>query len=640
MREEKQVPVKQMVATVSMDDQPSEKKEEEKVLPAVGTFSYTLAAEWNIIRRSDVKSYCSNPYMQPINERLNMARAVALLLKGGMWTPYDAVTDIGDKGLFLVRDVADVTKTPLFNEYLYFNSHMRRLIYNQTDYQAEGADAVRYANAVEANGDAVVVLQWAPCLKKDASYAYYLYRQMPDGSRREYRLPINSIELRLYSVGIMLLCIRCQQEDIQKSLEGFYTYRDFTADEVEAKPYTPVSTSDDLAWIENCGRRLFASRIYVDSVPSSSAFFNDFPVLSVIAPEAPNPFNMASDWSKANDHIVLCDYREAASPSNLTYTQPEHLDFVRKLIAPGCVSRLMAAQTKYSGDLLVIDCFNDERMYHHGTVISNEIVERTLAGWQNRKDEKIWDKLKWWYAVLFADSEWNSPSCKNEDMLVSKLESATEPRWADWGTFHGMTYHSMVTLAGCGMPDYLYANNDWIYLQMFLIAVLQRCTIQRFYREASGLLQSHSQSDSKCRAAVLEQYTVFLNQFWFYEVTEQEQGKDMFNRLQEAMNIDRDVEFLNGALEELHQQASNKVETTVNNLLLPLSIIGGIAACVDLFDMSRQALGCQFGPAKIPLAWILLILVLIVTVVYGINQWRYLSVGRCRHKLKKGKKRS
>lgn len=687
---------------------------------ARGTFSFTLSAEWDYVTPYNAAHYRANPYSIPLDERLDMRRAVKYLLASGNWVPYSAVKDMSIERFLessgppetsaKTKNEHDGTHDPLFSEYLYFNSHMRRLIYNQENVSNPDnkADRRQYANKLVADGGPVVVLYHTRM--KGGNYHLLRYNEQPSKSEAleklsdrkdsremmpeliEYILPITSVELRLYAIGVCLLTIRCQDEKPKDGLredeiEIPYQYRTATKqkDGFFFGELAPVNDALHLAWIEGSGRRLFSARMCKPGEFGKMA--SEFPIMSFLRPcgevaersrKGPKKNKLEPD----DGDIVICDFRsflntqqqapasvdtdpwntsgrladehdkewknhhknwkkrnelkkqfvdtwvkqrleqrqadlwkwllgidKQPNPSQSAQrlpapTQPERFGFLSELIGKNCISKVGfgAIPPKVSrgmtADWLVLDCFNDDRMYLHGSIVSETIGKMTKAGWEHRSESAGRQALKSWYAILFADSDWNVPSCQDPDMLVSLIEQATDPRWLDFSTFQGITYHAIVLLTQNTPPDFLQANNDWHYLQMFLIAVLQRCGIQRFYREASGLLRTRPWRSSVLRTSVQNVYTLFLNQFWFFEVTEQEQGKHLFDRLQKAMNIERDVEFLDSALEEINQQNSNNLSNMVNRLLLPLSIIGGLWTVWEWWKTTYEA---QQKPALINL---------------------------------------
>lgn len=626
---------------------------------ATGTFSFTLSAEWDYVPTYNREAYLQNQYTIPLDERLDMRRVVEMLLRSGNWEPYDAVRSMTtEKYLEAERP----SHKPLFSEYLYFNSHMRRLIYNQREFtkvtsdetddkpeksaqtaktECEGmaADGVadqlsgqeqkidnasevartqssksdirkyrKYAKDVDVNGDPMVVLHHRH-FDKNASYHLFRYckyrnsgSEKKDAELIEYILPISSLELRLYAVGVMLLTIRCQNEepkgpDDKTVLYKYHVYQ-LGKDNKTVKCATKnqdVVEASHLAWIESCGRRLFSARMCPGGCFSAMA--DEYPVLSYLE----------CDEKSEKKQVTICDFRELLPITNVEIdkqgeskdqklslyniipvrtTQPEQLNIFSELICSQCISKTKLNQSidVPSGALFVLDCFNDDRMYLHGSIVSEDIYNKTIHGWKQRHTDDGYLDLKDWYAILYADHDWRSPTLQDPYTLVSLIEQATDARWYASGTLHGMTYHSMLMLTPSVPYDFLQTNNDWHYLQMFLIAILQRCSIQRFYREASGLLRTKPWRSDVLRSSVQNRYTLFLNQFWFFEVTEQEQGKMLFSRLQQAMNVERDVQFLDSALEEINQQNADNLSNMVNKLLVPLSIMGGLWTIIEMWD--------------------------------------------------------
>ena len=136
---------------------------------------------------------------------------------------------------------------------------------------------------------------------------------------------------------------------------------------------------------------------------------------------------------------------------------------------------------------------------------------------------------------------------------------------------------------------YLSKNMDWMYYQLFMLAVMQRSALQRFYREASGATLAKSRRQAKQLTTDLKQkYVQFMNSMWFVKVTEQEQGCDFFKRLQKNMGLFDDMDLLKDAIEELNSMASKRLEDAVNNTLIPLTVGGWflsiISAILDCFS--------------------------------------------------------
>ncbi len=574
-------------------------------------YSFILAAEWDYVHGRKQKSFGVNRFDISIDKRLNMKNALKLLLESGKWRPYATA----EEDVFSSSDTLR-NKEALFNEYLYFNSHMRKLIYNQTAYDPDLKNPSAYLSELDRNNDDAVVLYRCDSNGSAIKGSYRLWRAESLGDDHielsQYTLPLDSIELRLYSTGVMLLALRCysdkpccqkksyrmkkcsaqheqpcKAEEQDQCLQSFIMPLQRIAEFKGEKPME----QNDYAWVSSAGRRLFSGRFPGVDKDKLSSFFYEYPVQSMI-------------WIEEDTPITLCDSRlllkafcegsDGTLARKHLISAAEKLAFSQKLIDERCISKTSFLHRALDHtSLLVIDSFNDDRMYVHGTVCSDSLSRQITRGWETRETPEGREMLKPWYGILYGDSNWDNPTYHDSGRRTEILEKNTLSQWAEYGTFHGMTYHSMVMLTTSTPPDYVPVNNHWLYYQMFLIGVLQRCSIQRFYREAAGLLQKNYDYEEANSRAVLEKYMVFLNHYWFNEVTEQEQGKEMFKRLQQAMDIETDAEFLDRVLDEVHQQGHNKMETSVNKLLVPTAILGGVWA---FSEMAQNTLGHQLLP--------------------------------------------
>ena len=334
----------------------------------------------------------------------------------------------------------------------------------------------------------------------------------------------------------------------------------------------------DIAWIRDAGRRLFW--------PYGCRKVGFHP------PEAPVYLALRT----ANENIVMCDYLSLEELSSEPVTRPEYFNWTQALICPECVSqkRLENRPEAFAGDLLVMSYFNDDRMYLHGTIVSGVYSQLAMDGWIHRNEidsvnmesgeaKRYLEGLKAWYAIMAADNDWNSATCQDLDMLRTKCEEATDPRWVGCGTLYGLYYNSMTQLMGNG-NELLSQNMDWMYYQMFLVAILQRSSMQRFYREASGgALKRSRREASRLAVALKEKYVQFMNSMWFTEVTEQEQGCDFFSMLQRNMGLSDDMELLDSAIEELNDLTGKRLEDLINTYILPVTILDFVLSIIDVF---------------------------------------------------------
>ena len=609
--------------------------------PCRGSFVFIFTAEWDCVSGRSLKKYKKDSYGVSVAERLNMKEASRLLLEGG-WKPMQAVEDItvtddatngwDDKKGFSSKDE---THLWLYNEFLYFTAKVRPLIYNscQINNSDQGKNNVKsFLKEIKKRNPPYLVFEKRldpdesgenpPMLGKNG---YLLLRRKKDKVKLEkdgkevekdhfilYHLPLTALQLRLYASGVMTLSFCCNDEInaenncIQKA--------DLKKEESEEKgdDWTSEINADDIAWIRDAGRRLY----WPSGAGEQYYKLTNFPVFSAIRTSGGltelcnciSLFRLDKDYNAADtcdpeDTFDRDKWNRIIGEKGLNIhehvkhdcplTKPEYYEWTTDIICKSCVTRIkiMRGEEKYDGGLLVIRSFNDDRMYLHSTVVSKSLPYLVKEGWtyrgkiSNENKDRLgtapWKGLKTWYAIMAADEDWADPSCQDAEMLIRKCEEATDARWLDYGTFYGLYYNTMTQLITSD-EGFLSRNMNWMYYQMFLLAIMQRSSLQRFYREASGVALKRSSSVSgKLCSALKEKYVFFMNSMWFTEVTEQEQGCDFFEKLRQNMGLEEDMALLDKALEEMNSVSSRNVEDAISNALLPATFVGIILSAFD-----------------------------------------------------------
>ena len=600
-----------------------------------GSFSYIFSAEWDYVPSRTLDRYIRDRYSISLSRRLNMIGAVEMLLDH-QWVPYHCVEDITAQGAKWddyegFTAAGDETALWLYREFLFFSGKVRPLVYNTCDYQ-EGENKA-YLRQIKARKPACVIMEKRMGQGGDLPSRYLLLRK----KGREtllYSLPLTSVQLRLYASGVINLSLCCNDEmDAAKNLI-YKRKADPAKDRLEYLDPAgwELTSAQDIAWIRDAGRHLF------------------WPFGCVIHPAETQPADapVYSALQIGPEPIVLCDYRALYGWAKEKVTKPEHVDWTRRLIGDSCISQMKLKSTETNlphGDLLVIHSFNDDRMYLHNTIVSDDYCRLIKTGWIYRGEitnankegtkkidvsidgpetakeagpasrhpapafREIWQGLKAWYGILATDDNWEEATCQDAETLIRKCEEATDARWIDHSTLYGLYYNAMTQLVDSTAPSFLSRNMDWMYYQMFLLAIMQRSSIQRFYREASGAaVHRANHKAGNLSEALKEKYVFFMNSMWFTEVTEQEQGCDFFDRLRENMGLTQDMELLKDAIEDLNSVTEKNLENAVNNALLPATFIGlALSAFDGLSHLFGQATETETGlnAFSIPFPWAL-----------------------------------
>ena len=175
-----------------------------------------------------------------------------------------------------------------------------------------------------------------------------------------------------------------------------------------------------------------------------------------------------------------------------------------------------------------------------------------------------------WYQMVFVDGQYIT--CHSPEMMKEQLENATYDRWLSYkndengiveGHLFGVSRYSFVVVAA---PAW-YNQNIVIkhithqYFQMVLLSLVQRAYIVNFSGEVARISQylNKNQSffgrESSQISALYRQYIKFVNRIFFREVTPQEQGIELYEKIQLQMRIREDVKDLDDEINELNSYA-------------------------------------------------------------------------------------
>ena len=229
-----------------------------------------------------------------------------------------------------------------------------------------------------------------------------------------------------------------------------------------------------------------------------------------------------------------------------------------------------------------------------------------------RKIGNYWGHF--WYQFLFVDS--SGPSLEDSLMASRQLDKHTYWRWAP-STYYGICRYSMVTLTDelkqLGPMAVLAQHVESIYYKMAELVLVQRACILKFADEVTHLsyfAREHSPNDTKTYeeltykvTTLYENFLRFTNKVYFREVTAQEQGIEMYNMLQEHMNLDAQVKDLKADIEQLHtyihllkdKQDKEREEATTNKLNA-ITILGSFLL-LPSFVLTMYSLE-QYEPSK------------------------------------------
>lgn len=216
----------------------------------------------------------------------------------------------------------------------------------------------------------------------------------------------------------------------------------------------------------------------------------------------------------------------------------------------------------------------DDRMFVV-SYFSNEVfAERMRNGYAKNAQWLKKGNVEWdWYQYVFVDND--DPTCQDETMFKDLLERATYARWnnqvgnTEYQTFFGISRYSFTCLTGI---DYILLRQiKTMYYRMASLALAQRALSLYYSREISEIsrdLDENKLTNKELRARVNtlnRDYLRFVNNVYFREITPQDQGIELYDMMQEQMNIKRDEEGLSTEVEQLYHYVTMANDEQRNN---------------------------------------------------------------------------
>ncbi|MGB1243137.1 MAG: CorA family divalent cation transporter [Chitinophagales bacterium] len=255
-----------------------------------------------------------------------------------------------------------------------------------------------------------------------------------------------------------------------------------------------------------------------------------------------------------HEEAILEDFSSYTQFQNIqkdSFLLPKH---IKNLLGSSVVTRndSFANLEEY----ILLSPVVDDRMF----VVSwykNADKAAKLGKFRSKKNAYNYLRNSFWHQYLFVDA--NGPSCKNNQLFTQLTHKHTYNRWAGYGTLYGVCRYAFVAIES---GTFIRSHIEGIYYKMVEFSLVQRASILRFSDEVTHVSDLELKKES--RSAHLTQeikelyqdYIRFVNKVYFREITAQEQGIDLYNKLQENMNIERQVKDLENEIEELHSYST------------------------------------------------------------------------------------
>lgn len=468
-----------------------------------------------------------------INKRINTEKIEQILLE--KWKRETTYTEINN----------DTD----YNTYSYFYDNARQAIYGNEDYILdEKSFKVKILNATYGafkSKKKKTINKVVKCFKyKNLSdndkYIIEIEKQIDTDAKKEikpYELKIKDIKLKIYDTGVANLVYFLEN-------------------------YNENTTQEDILRINDYGRR-----IYPQFLPISKAQ-NSFLAKKITL-------------SINRDKTIDEDFNYAAkeNPNRISNT-------IMKLLGENFICNKKDLQ---KGKFFIAPII-DDRMF----VIcyyNNNRYSRILAKYN--KDECF--KNDFWYQYVFIDN--GGATCQDEKMKKELLLKSTYTRWKDCGTLFGISRYSFVLLCDESQfsKDVLFNHINTVYYEMIVLALAQRTSILRFSDETSRIANFKNKNIAKQIKKLQKYYISFVNTIYFREVTAQEQGIELYDKLIEFMKIENEIKRLDEEIDEIQRyitldnnESTNKLINLITCVGLSVSVMGVVATTYTVMPQALK----------------------------------------------------
>ncbi len=202
-----------------------------------------------------------------------------------------------------------------------------------------------------------------------------------------------------------------------------------------------------------------------------------------------------------------------------------------------------------------------------------------------------------WYEFLFVDKP-NDMSCQNTEMQKALIKDSTYERWQKGCSLYGVSRYSLVFATNTTCPPFLLQYFETEYARMSELVLAQKASILRFSAEVTNISNLENTKGLSLKLSSLyKEYIRFVNKIHFREVSAQDQGIEMYEKLYKLLRINEHVEKLDKEIEELYNYVTLREDRRVNNTVSLLTWIATIFVPITvvaaIFGMSNTALnGC------------------------------------------------
>lgn len=534
----------------------------------ISSHIFIFPFRWDVVKDEACLDTC-------IDNRLNVEKFIKCLKEDKDWEE--------DKIVLNIVKNKEVENDLDYNTYSYFYDNVRKAIYGKENYiknnkniSANIKNSKYYVGKLFNNEvpNTIVRCFNYKYIDDKSTYEIYMYKKNNKGEiyidKREspYKLKIKSIKLKVYDTGVATLS---------------YFLNNYENENIE-----------DVLRINDYGRRIYPQYMPLD--------------------KARENFLAEKLSLKLQNRIIEEDFNYGAkeNPTKISKTIMKILGekFVSTEKELRCKSKTLSNE-----ETIFVKPVIDDRMFVICYYNSN-FFSRVLSKYD--KDKYL--KNDFWYQFIFVDN--GGATCQDEEMKKELLSKSTYTRWKNYGTLFGISRYSFVVLCDESYfsKKVLYNHINTIYYEMILLTLVQRASILRFSDETSRIASFKRKNIYKQIKKLQEYYIRFVNTVYFREVTAQEQGIELYDKIVELMRIDTEVKRLDEEIDEIQRYVNLETNDRTNRLLnivtfvgIGVSILTLIATIVGIYDENINILWL-LKYQIFPLGILMIIIVVVKTI--------------------------
>jgi hypothetical protein len=429
-----------------------------------------------------------------------------------------------------------------YNEFYYFHPNVQRALFNKKGNEKKS----------EKENKGMQFLKREDFKKLEVEY----YDK--DNNKDTMTTKINEIDIHLFDnqIGLLTITTEKQEGDNKTDFQTFLRYND-----IARRVYPPYLGDKNTCSLKLVSKILPMKITLFKDNDSNNPIFEGFNPIDLKAEEDKDK---GKDKDKAEKDIIFLSkiIKELLTPFDLKDKKDMEMDKGKIYYTP----------------------FIDDRMfivsYYSDDEVSDELKNRYCDGY-------VYETSKDWYRYIFVDG--GDAGIANNSMKQELITKHTYTRWADYGTFYGMSRYSLVFL--CNRDPYwskkFKQDMKSMYYQMALIVLFQRAMLLKFAEDIDELTRGFETGKCSTKLKIDSDrrhgdFIRFINKYWFIEVTPQEQGIEIYNQWMGLLHLEKLYNEVQREVSELAEYVENKIEAETNKRLALITYFGFPSAILGL----------------------------------------------------------